>query len=54
MMMSLAARTRDQTDLPELPTLRLGMVAERAQQWSCEMDVAEEEEEMREQMDPVG
>ena len=50
---SPVARTGERTALPELPVQRLGMVAVRARQWSCEPDDAGEKEERREQMDPA-
>ena len=51
---SLVGRTGEWIVVPVLTAQRLGMAAEQAWRRSGETDVAEEEEERREQMDLVG
>ena len=40
--------------MPVLAAQRLGKATERVCRWSCETGGGKEEEERREQMDPVG
>ena len=53
-MTSLTTRTEERSVAPVLVAQRLGTAVECAPQRSCETDVIEEEEEWREQIDPVG